>query len=229
MNVHEYQAKALLREYGVEVPAGKLALTTEEAVEAARDLGGAVVLKAQVHAGGRGKGGGIKLVPNADAVGEVAEGILGMQLVTPQTGAEGKRVNRLYVEAATSIDRELYLALLVDRATQKHALLASTEGGMEIEEVAARTPEKILSAQIDPLVGLCDYQARDTGFALGLSPKQVVSFAKLVRGLYALFSEKDCSLAEINPLVVSGETILALDCKKPYYGPDDLGGRAEKR
>ena len=213
MNVHEYQAKALLREYGVEVPAGKLALTTEEAVEAARDLTGAVVVKAQVHAGGRGKGGGIKLVPNAGAVGEVAEGILGMQLVTPQTGAQGKRVNRLYIEAATSIDRELYLALLVDRATQKHALLVSTEGGMEIEEVAARTPEKILSVQIDPLVGLGDYQARGAGFALGLSAKQVVSFVKLVQGLYALFTEKDCSLAEINPLVVSGETVLALDCK----------------
>ena len=213
MNVHEYQAKALLREYGVEVPAGKLALTAEDALAAAREIGGTVVLKAQVHAGGRGKAGGIKLVRKPDEVREVAQAILGMRLTSPQTGPEGKLVRRLYVEAGTAIERELYLALLVDRATQKIALLASTEGGVEIEEVAAHTPEKILRVQIDPLVGLCDYQVRELGFGLGLGPKQVASLVTLMRGLYLLFREKDCSLAEINPLVVTGDSVLALDCK----------------
>ena len=213
MNVHEYQAKALLREYGVEVPAGKLALTAEDARAAARELGGTVVVKAQVHAGGRGKAGGIKLVRSPEQVSEVAQTMLGMRLVSPQTGPEGKRVHRIYVEAGTSIERELYLALLVDRATQKVALLTSTEGGMEIEEVAARTPEKILQVQIDPLVGLCEYQVRELGFALGLGAKQVASLVTLLKGLYLLFMEKDCSLAEINPLVVSGDSVIALDCK----------------
>ncbi len=213
MNVHEYQAKALLREYGVEIPLGKLAMTPEEAVAAAGEIGGTVVVKAQVHAGGRGKGGGIKLVHSSEEAGEVARSMLGMQLVSPQTGPEGKTVRRLYVEAGTAIERELYLALLVDRATQKLALLASTEGGMEIEEVAARTPEKILQVQVDPLVGLCDYQVRELGFALGLKPKQVGSLVKLLKGLYRLFLEKDCSLAEINPLVVAGDAVIALDCK----------------
>jgi succinyl-CoA synthetase beta subunit len=213
VNVHEYQAKALLREYGVEVPVGKLALTPEDAATAAREIGGTVVVKAQVHAGGRGKGGGIKVVPNPEDVGEVAQAMLGMRLVTPQTGAEGKQVRRLYIEAATRIDRELYLAILVDRATQKVAVLASTEGGMEIEVVAARTPEKILTVQVDPLVGICDYQARDLGFELALSPKQVANLVTLLKGLYLLFREKDCSLAEINPLVISGESVIPLDCK----------------
>ena len=213
MNVHEYQAKALLREYGVEVPAGKLALTPEDAAAAARDIGGTVVVKAQVHAGGRGKGGGIKLVRSPEEAGEVARSMLGMQLVTPQTGPEGKTVRRLYVEAGTAIERELYLALLVDRATQKLALLASTEGGMEIEEVAAHTPEKILRVQVDPLLGLCDYQVRALGFALELEPQQVGSLVKLLKGLYRLFLEKDCSLAEINPLVVAGDAVTPLDCK----------------
>ncbi len=213
MNVHEYQAKALLREYGVEVPEGKLALTAEDARAAARELGGTVVVKAQVHAGGRGKAGGIKLVRSPEQVSEVAQAMLGMRLVSPQTGPEGKRVHRIYVEARTTIERELYLALLVDRATQKVALLTSTEGGMEIEEVAARTPEKILQVQIDPLVGLCEYQARELGFALGLGAKQVASLVTLLKGLYVLFMEKDCSLAEINPLVVSGDSVIALDCK----------------
>ena len=213
MNVHEYQAKGLLREYGVEVPAGKLALTPEDAAAAAGDIGGTVVVKAQVHAGGRGKGGGIKLVHSPDEAAEVARAMLGMQLVTPQTGPEGKTVRRLYVEAGTAIERELYLALLVDRATQKLALLASTEGGMEIEEVAAQTPEKILQVQVDPLLGLCDYQVRELGFALELEPKQVGSLVKLLKGLYRLFLEKDCSLAEINPLVVAGDVVTPLDCK----------------
>jgi succinyl-CoA synthetase beta subunit len=213
VNVHEYQAKALLREYGVEVPPGKLALTPKDAAAAAREIGGTVVVKAQVHAGGRGKGGGIKVVKNADDVEGVAEAMLGMKLVTPQTGAEGKLVRKLYVEAGTQIDRELYAAVLVDRATQKVALLASTEGGVSIEEVAAATPEKILTVQVDPLVGLCDYQTRDLGLDLGLTPPQVTSFMKLMASLYRLFLDKDCSLAEINPLVVSGDGVIPLDCK----------------
>jgi succinyl-CoA synthetase beta subunit len=213
VNVHEYQAKALLREFGVDVPDGELATTPEEAEAAARRIGGTVVVKAQVHAGGRGKGGGIKVVKSVAEAKAAAREMLGMQLVTPQTGAEGKRVRRVYVEAGSAIDDELYLAILVDRATEKIAVLASTEGGMEIEEVAAATPEKILTVQVDPLVGLCDYQARDLGLELGLSPKQVANFIDLLRKLYALFMQKDCSLAEINPLVLSGDRVIPLDCK----------------
>jgi succinyl-CoA synthetase beta subunit len=213
LNVHEYQAKALLREYGVEVPPGKLCTSADEAEAAAREIGGVVVVKAQVHAGGRGKGGGIAVVKSPAEAREAAQKMLGMTLVTPQTGASGKLVRKVYVEAATDIERELYLAILVDRATQKIALIASTEGGVEIEEVAARTPEKILTVQIDPLVGLCDFQARDLGHDLGLSTAQVGSFVKLAGALCRLFSERDASLLEINPLVVSGERVLPLDCK----------------
>ncbi len=213
MNVHEYQAKALLREYGIEVPPGRLATTPEEAEQAARDIGGTVVVKAQVHAGGRGKAGGIKVVKSPEQARQTAADMLGMRLVTKQTGAEGKVVRRLYVEAGSKIDRELYLALLVDRATQNVAILGSTEGGMDIEEVAARTPEKILSVQVDPLVGICDFQARNLGYDLGLDVKQCDAFVPLVRNLYRLFMDEDVSLAEINPLIVSGEAVLPLDCK----------------
>ncbi len=213
MNVHEYQAKALLREYGVEVPPGKLALTPDEAEATSRDIDGPVVVKAQVHAGGRGKGGGIKLARTPEEARDIAGEMLGMQLVTPQTGAEGKTVRKLYVEAASQIDDELYFAILVDRATQNIAVLASTEGGMEIEEVAAKTPEKILTVQVDPLAGLCDYQARDLGLDLGLGPVQVAGFVALARKLYRLYTETDCSLLEINPLIVSGDEVMPLDCK----------------
>jgi succinyl-CoA synthetase beta subunit len=213
VNVHEYQAKGLLRDFGVDVPDGELATTPKEAEAAARRIGGTVVVKAQVHAGGRGKGGGIKLVKSAADAKAAAQEMLGMRLVTPQTGAEGKLVRRVYVEAGSAIDDELYLAVLVDRATEKIAVLASTEGGMEIEEVAAATPEKILTVQVDPLVGLCDYQARDLGLDLGLNPKQVASLVDLLKKLYALFVQKDCSLAEINPLVLSGDRVIPLDCK----------------
>jgi succinyl-CoA synthetase beta subunit len=213
MNVHEYQAKALLREYGIEVPPGRLALTADEAEQAAGDIGGTVVVKAQVHAGGRGKAGGIKVVKSAEQAKQPAADMLGMRLVTKQTGAEGKVVRRLYVEAGSKIDRELYLAFLVDRATQNVAILGSTEGGMDIEEVAARTPEKILTVQVDPLVGICDFQARNLGYDLGLDNKQCDAFVPLVKNMYRLFMEKDVSLAEINPLIVSGETVLPLDCK----------------
>jgi succinyl-CoA synthetase beta subunit len=213
MNVHEYQAKELLRGYGVDLPPGSLALSPAEAEAAAARIGGRVVVKAQIHAGGRGKAGGIKLVSSPAEARAAAEKLLGATLVTPQTGPAGKRVRRLYVEAASPIDRELYLAFVVDRQTQKVAAIASTEGGMEIEEVAARTPEKILSVQIDPLVGLCDFQARDTALDLGLGPAQAASFGKLLHALFRLFLEKDCSLLEINPLVVSGERVFPLDCK----------------
>jgi succinyl-CoA synthetase beta subunit len=171
------------------------------------------VVKAQIHAGGRSKGGGIRLARTPEEARHVAEDILGMQLVTPQTGPEGKRVQRIYVEGASEIDDELYLALLVDRATQNVAILASTEGGVEIEEVAAKTPKKILTVQIDPLVGICDYQARNLGLDLGLAPAHLNKFIGLVRNLYRLFMEKDCSLAEINPLILSGDNVIPLDCK----------------
>jgi succinyl-CoA synthetase beta subunit len=213
VNVHEYQAKALLREYGVEVPPGKLARTAEEAEQAAIAIGGTVVVKAQVHAGGRGKAGGIKLARSSQDAKSIASEMLGMRLVTKQTGEKGKLVRKLYVEAASKIDRELYLAMLVDRATQGVAIIASTEGGMDIEEVAARTPEKILNVQIDPLIGICGYQARNLGLELGLEGKQVASFEKLVTALYRMFLEKDCSLLEINPLIVSGQEVGPLDCK----------------
>ncbi len=213
MNVHEYQAKDLLREFGVDVPPGSLALSPAEAEAEAAGIGGRVVVKAQIHAGGRGKAGGIKVVASPAEARAAAEKLLGATLVTPQTGPAGKKVRRLYVEAASPIDRELYLALLVDRATQRIAAIASTEGGMEIEEVAAHTPEKILTAQIDPLIGLCDFQARDLALDLGLTRAQTASFGKLLHALLRLFLEKDCSLLEINPLVVSGDRVFPLDCK----------------
>ncbi len=213
MNVHEYQAKALLREFGIEVPPGRLALTPAEAEQAARDIGGTVVVKAQVHAGGRGKGGGIKVVKSAEQAKQTASEMIGMRLVTKQTGAEGKVVKRLYVEAGSKIDRELYLAFLVDRATQNVAILGSTEGGMDIEEVASMTPDKILTVQVDPIVGICDFQARNLGYDLDLSAKQCDAFVPLVKNMYRLFMELDVSLAEINPLIVSSDAVIPLDCK----------------
>ncbi len=215
MNVHEYQAKALLREFGVPVPEGRLATTPEEAEKAARALGTpVVVVKAQVHAGGRGKAGGVKVVDSPAAAKKAASEILGMTLHTPQTPPEGKLVRKVYVEAGSAIADELYLAVLFDRAVEKFALVASTEGGMEIEEVAARTPEKILTVHIDPNQGLQDHQARSLGFALGLPGDQVTRFVSFVRGLFDLFLARDCSQVEINPLVVTKDgEILALDGK----------------
>ena len=172
MNVHEYQAKQLLRDYGVAVPEGRLATTPREAEAAAVELGGTVAVKAQIHAGGRGKGGGIKLAKTPADVRKAADAILGMQLVTPQTGAGGKLVRKVYIEAGSQIDDELYLAILVDRETRKIAIIGSTEGGMSIEEVAEATPEKILTRQVDPLVGICDFQARDLGLDLGMNSAQ---------------------------------------------------------
>ncbi len=215
MNVHEYQAKGLFREFGVAVPEGQLATTPEEAERAAKALGTAVVVvKAQVHAGGRGKGGGVKLAQSASEAKTAASEILGMTLHTPQTPPEGKLVRKVYVEAGSNIEKEYYLAILFDRAAEKFAIVASTEGGMEIEIVAENSPDKILTTLVDPNVGLRDYQIRDLGFQLGFDKGQVAKFVPFVRGLFDLYLEKDCSQVEINPLVLTAEgDLLALDGK----------------
>jgi succinyl-CoA synthetase beta subunit len=215
MNVHEYQAKALLREFGVAVPEGQVAGTPGEAEEAARNLAApVVVVKAQVHAGGRGKGGGIKLAKSPSEAKTAASEILGMTLHTPQTPPEGKVVRKVYVEAGSEIERELYLAIVLDRAEESLAIIASTEGGMEIEVVAERTPEKILTVPVHPSLGFQPYQARKVGYGLGLDAPQVKQLEVILEGLLRLFVERDASLVEINPLVVtrSGD-ILALDAK----------------
>ncbi len=215
MNIHEYQAKALLQEYKVAVPPGKVATTPAEAEDAARALGAPVmVVKAQVHAGGRGKAGGIKLAKSTSEVKTLAGEILGMTLRSHQTGPEGKVVRKVYVEAGSEIDRELYLGMLLDRAAEKLAIIASTEGGMDIEEVAASTPEKIQTVHIDPNFGLSGFQVRQIGFGLGLDAGQVKQLDGFLGGLYQLFVEKDASLAEINPLVVTKNgDLIALDAK----------------
>jgi succinyl-CoA synthetase beta subunit len=215
MNVHEYQAKTLFREYGVAVPEGELATTPEEAERAAKGLGTpVVVVKAQVHAGGRGKGGGVKLAKSPTEAKTSASEILGMTLHTPQTPPEGKLVRKVYVEAGSNIEKEYYLAILFDRAEEKFALVASTEGGMEIEVVAENSPDKILTTLVDPNVGLREYQVRDLGFRLGLSPDVVTKFVPFVTGLFKLYLDKDCSQIEINPLVLTAEgDLFALDGK----------------
>jgi succinyl-CoA synthetase beta subunit len=215
VNVHEYQAKELLREYGVPVPAGQLAGTPAEAAEAARRLrSDVVVVKAQVHAGGRGKAGGIKLAKSPAEAEQRASEILGMTLRSHQTGPEGRVVRKVWVEAGSAIERELYLAITLDRATERIAVIASTEGGMDIEEVAARAPERILTEQVDPNVGIGAFQARKLGFGLGLDAEKVGRLEALLRALYRLFVEKDASLAEINPLVLTREgELVALDGK----------------
>ncbi len=215
MNIHEYQAKALLQEHEVAVPPGKVATTPAEAEDAARALGAPVmVVKAQVHAGGRGKAGGIKLARSTSEVKTLAGEILGMTLRSHQTGPEGKVVRKVYVEAGSEIDRELYLGMLLDRAAEKIAIIASTEGGMDIEQVAASTPEKIQTVHVDPNFGLSGFQVRQIGAGLGLDAGQVKQLNGFLGGLYRLFVGKDASLAEINPLVVtkSGD-LIALDAK----------------
>jgi succinyl-CoA synthetase beta subunit len=215
VNVHEYQAKALLREFGVAVPQGRLATTPAEAEEAARALGAKVlVVKAQVHAGGRGKAGGIKLAKSPSEAKQVASEILGMTLRSPQTGPEGKVVRKVYVEEGSAIANELYLAIVLDRAAEEFAIIASTEGGMEIEEVAERSPEKIITVHVDPNLGIQGYHARRVGFGLGLTADQVKQLDAFLGGLYRLFVAKDASLAEINPLVVTeAGDLVALDGK----------------
>jgi succinyl-CoA synthetase beta subunit len=215
MNIHEYQAKAVLAKYGVPVPRGHAAFSVDEAVENARKLGGPVyVVKAQIHAGGRGKAGGVKVVKSLDDVKKEAERILGSTLVTHQTGPEGKEVHRLYIEEGSSIKRELYLSMLVDRATSRVAFIASTEGGMDIEEVAHKTPEKILSFSVDPASGIQAFHGRKIAYALGLEGDQVKQGVALIDRLYKAFVSEDMSLLEINPLVVTGEgNLLCLDAK----------------
>jgi succinyl-CoA synthetase beta subunit len=221
MKIHEYQAKQIFARYGVPVPRGHLALTVDEAVAAAAKLAEetgqkTVVVKAQIHAGGRGKGGGVKVARQGEAeVRELAGKILGMQLVTHQTGAEGQKVRRLYVEQGLDIARELYLGAVIDRDRRRVAFMASTEGGVEIEKVAAETPEKIALVHVDPAVGLAAYQARQLAFGLGLGGKETLTrFVKLLQALYEVVLREDCSLCEINPLVVTrGGEIVALDAK----------------
>ncbi|WP_026988417.1 ADP-forming succinate--CoA ligase subunit beta [Fodinicurvata fenggangensis] len=227
MNIHEYQAKSLLAKFGVAVPKGQVAYTPAEAEKAADELGGPVwVVKSQIHAGGRGAGrfkedpdgkGGVRVVKSKDEVRDSAQQMLGSTLVTKQTGPEGKQVKRLYIEEGCDIARELYLSMLLDRATSRVTIVASTEGGMEIEEVAAESPEKIVKEAIDPAIGFMPYQGRKIAFALGLEGKQVGAAVKFLGAMYKAFTELDASLMEINPLVVTGEGgVLALDAKMNF-------------
>jgi succinyl-CoA synthetase beta subunit len=215
MNIHEYQAKAVLREFGVPVPRGVPAFTVEEAVKAAHDLGGPVwVVKAQIHAGGRGKAGGVKVVKSIEDVRREAQRLIGSTLVTHQTGPHGKVVNRLYVEEGSAIDREFYLSALVDRETSRVAFVVSTEGGMDIEEVARTHPEKILTFSVDPATGLMPHHGRHAAQALGLSGDLARQAGALLAKLYEAFVAKDMSLLEINPLVVTkGSQLICLDAK----------------
>ncbi len=227
MNIHEYQAKELLRQYGVAVLEGHIAWTPEEAEAAARKLPGPVyVVKSQIHAGGRGAGrfaedpngkGGVRLAKSPEDVRAAAEAMIGHTLVTKQTGPAGRRVRRVYVEAGSDIARELYLSLLIDRDTARVTIVASTEGGMEIEEVATHHPEKILRAAIDPASGISAFHARKLGFGLGLQGKQIAAFSKFVTGMYQAFIALDAAIIEINPLVVTGAgEVVALDAKVSF-------------
>jgi len=218
MNIHEYQAKHLLAGYGVSVPRGGVAFSPDEAVKAAEDLGGPVyVVKAQIHAGGRGKGGGVKVVKSVDDVRAEATRMLGMTLVTHQTGPEGKEVGRVYVEDGCDIARELYLSLLVDRGNKRINIIASTEGGMDIEEVSENSPEKIFTLAIDPVTGLMPFHCNRIAVALGLDSAQAKSAVKFLNAMYKAFTELDASMVEINPLVVTGAgEIMALDAKMNF-------------
>jgi len=217
MKIHEYQAKEILKEFGVAVPRGRMVETAAEAAAVARDLGGTVVVKAQIHAGGRGKGGGVKLAKSPEEAEKVASGILGMTLVTHQTGPEGRVVKKVLVEEGLAIERELYAAVIVDRAGERPLVMASSAGGMDIEEVAAKTPEKILRAPIDPAVGLSPFVTRKVAYGLTDDPEVAKKIAALLASLYRAFAAKDASLAEINPLVVTKTgDVLALDAKMNF-------------
>jgi succinyl-CoA synthetase beta subunit len=244
MNIHEYQGKSLLAQYGVAVPRGSVAFTPEEAENAARDLGGPIwVVKSQIHAGGRGAGrfkddpegaGGVRICKSLDEVKENARKMLGHVLVTKQTGAAGKEVKRLYIEEGCDIARELYLGMLIDRATSRITVMASTEGGMEIEEVAARTPEKILKLAIDPAIGFQPFHGRKLAFGLGLQGKEISSAVKFMSAMYKCFNALDASMVEINPLVVTGAgAVLALDAKMNFddnalYRHKDVAGMRDE-
>ncbi len=215
MKIHEYQAKELFKKYGVPVPEGGPAFTVDEAVATARNLGAyPVVVKAQIHAGGRGKGGGVKLAHSEEEAKQIAGEILGMTLVTHQTGPEGREVKKLLVEQGLDIKKELYLSVIPDRATAKIVIMASEAGGMDIEEVAAKTPEKIIKVAVDPLLGIQGYHCREAAFGLNLPPAAVKAFIPMLGKLYKLFVDYDCSLLEINPLVITGDdAVIALDAK----------------
>ena len=215
MKIHEYQAKEILRQYGVPTPRGVACFSVDEAVAAAQQLGGSVwVVKAQIHAGGRGKGGGVKVAKSQDQVREYANQILGMQLVTHQTGPEGQKVRRLLIEEGAQIAKEYYVGMVVDRGTQRVALMASSEGGMDIEEVAAHTPEKIHKVWIDPVAGLTDAEADDVARKIGIPEAALTQARTCLQGLYRTFVEKDAMLAEINPLVLTADQrVVALDAK----------------
>ncbi|MDY0221905.1 MAG: ADP-forming succinate--CoA ligase subunit beta [Desulfobacterium sp.] len=215
MKIHEYQAKSLFRAFGVPVPDGGVAFSVQEAVDVAKGLGGyPVVVKAQIHAGGRGKGGGVKIAVSEAEAREHAGEILGMTLVTHQTGPQGRVVKKLLVEAGQKIAKEFYLSILVDRATAGIVVMASQEGGMDIEEVAARTPEKIIKVRVDPLMGIQGYHLRQVGFALGLPKAALKEFSTLLKNLYTLFVKNDCSLLEINPLILTeDDRVMAIDAK----------------
>ena len=244
MNIHEYQAKSLLAKYGVAVPRGNVSFTPEEAENAARELGGPIwVVKSQIHAGGRGAGrfkddpdgpGGVRICKSLDEVKENARKMLGHVLVTKQTGPDGKEVKRLYIEEGCDIARDLYLGILIDRATSRITIMASTEGGMEIEEVAARTPEKILKLAIDPAVGFQPFHGRKLAFGLGLQGKEISSAVKFMAAMYSCFNALDASLVEINPLVVTGAgDVLALDAKMNFddnalYRHKDVAGMRDE-
>ena len=214
MNIHEYQAKELLRQYKVATPDGKVAQDAEEARMITKEYGGASVVKAQIHAGGRGKGGGVKFANDPDKAAEMFKAMLGMQLVTKQTGAEGRKVRTVFISKPVDIERELYLSFLVDRGSSRVTVLASTEGGVEIEEVAANTPEKIVKVAVDPALGLSGFQARQVAFALGLQGDAFKQGVVFLQNMYRLFIEKDCSMVEINPLVITKQgEVTALDAK----------------
>lgn len=215
MNIHEYQGKELLKKYGVSVPNGKVAFSPEEAVKVAKEIdSNVIVVKAQIHAGGRGKAGGVKIAKNLEEVRTYAKELLGKILVTHQTGPEGKEVKRLYIEEGSDIQKEYYLSLVLDRTTSRVTLMGSEEGGMDIEEVAEKSPEKIFKEVIDPVIGLAPFQARRMAFNMNIPAKLVNKAAKLMIGLYQAFIEKDASIVEINPLVVTGDgEVIALDAK----------------
>lgn len=215
MNLHEYQGKELFRKYGMPVPPGEIATTAKQAVEIAEKLGGqAWMVKAQVHAGGRGKAGGVKYVTSKEKVAEITQALLGTRLVTYQTDASGQPVNEVLIAEPCDIERELYLGAVLDRATKRIVIMASTEGGVEIEEVAHKTPEKILKIIVDPLVGVQPYQAREIGFKLNLNVEQIKEFTKILMGLGKMFKEEDLSLVEINPLIIDKQNkVVCLDAK----------------
>lgn len=218
MNIHEYQAKELLRKYGVATLKGVMVESADKAVEAAKSLGGSVhVVKAQIHAGGRGKGGGVKVAKSLDEVRDYTKKMLGMTLITHQTGPEGKEVQKVYIEQGCNIKKEYYAAVLLDRTTGRIVVMASAEGGVNIEEVAEQHPEKLITVQVDPAVGLQPFQARQLAFAVGMKDKVAAKAAKFLMGLYKAYIEKDCSIAEINPLVETAEgEVIALDAKMNF-------------